>query len=228
MKFELEPYHRNVSDEELLEDLRRVAEEIGKRSVTKDEYNEKGHYHCTTLTPRFGPWLKTLEKAGLEKTRNYNISHEDLFNNLFEVWTKLGRQPKRKDLTKQVSKYSAGTYENRFGGWHRALESFVKYVSAESINGPDKFQNSKLCENKKQKTSRTISWRMRFLVMRRDDFKCRLCGNSPALKPGLVLHVDHIIPWSEGGETLMGNLQTLCEKCNIGKSNLPIVENGTQ
>jgi len=44
MKFELEPYHRNVSDEELLEDLRRVAEEIGKRSVTKDEYNEKGHF----------------------------------------------------------------------------------------------------------------------------------------------------------------------------------------
>lgn len=33
------------------------------------------------------------------------------------------------------------------------------------------------------------------------------------------LHVDHIKPWSKGGTTEYGNLQTLCEKCNLGKSN---------
>ncbi|WP_343324290.1 HNH endonuclease signature motif containing protein [Streptococcus sp. Marseille-P8640] len=36
----------------------------------------------------------------------------------------------------------------------------------------------------------------------------------------VVLHVDHIIPWSKGGETVLGNLQTLCSKCNLGKSDL--------
>jgi len=40
------------------------------------------------------------------------------------------------------------------------------------------------------------------------------------LKQGLSLHVDHIEPWSRGGKTIEENLQTLCEKCNLGKSNV--------
>jgi 5-methylcytosine-specific restriction endonuclease McrA len=63
---------------------------------------------------------------------------------------------------------------------------------------------------------------MRFAVMRRDDFKCRICGTSPAIKPGTILVVDHIAPWGNGGETLIQNLQTLCEPCNGGKSDLPL------
>ena len=31
MKFQLEPHHRNVPDEELLKDILRVANEIGKK-----------------------------------------------------------------------------------------------------------------------------------------------------------------------------------------------------
>ena len=58
---------------------------------------------------------------------------------------------------------------------------------------------------------------MRYDVLRRDGFRCVLCGTSS--KDGAVLHVDHIIPVSKGGKTVMNNLRTLCEKCNIGKSN---------
>jgi len=35
---------------------------------------------------------------------------------------------------------------------------------------------------------------------------------------GLELHVDHIQPWSRGGPTVFENLQTLCNSCNLGKS----------
>jgi len=38
MKFELEPHNRNVPENELLADLKRVAEELRKTSVTIDEY----------------------------------------------------------------------------------------------------------------------------------------------------------------------------------------------
>ena len=77
-----------------------------------------------------------------------------------------------------------------------------------------------------QERSRSISWRLRFIVMRRDDFKCRICGRSPALQPGLVLHVDHVNAWIKGGETVMDNLQTLCEQCNVGKSDLSMKKYG--
>ena len=62
-----------------------------------------------------------------------------------------------------------------------------------------------------------LSDSMRYDVLRRDGFRCVLCGMSS--KDGAVLHVDHIIPVSKGGKTVMSNLRTLCEKCNIGKSN---------
>ncbi|MCC6919749.1 MAG: HNH endonuclease [Alphaproteobacteria bacterium] len=57
-------------------------------------------------------------------------------------------------------------------------------------------------------------------MLKRDNFSCRACGASPASMPGLLLHIDHIRAWSVGGETIDDNLQTLCEPCNLGKSNI--------
>ena len=56
--------------------------------------------------------------------------------------------------------------------------------------------------------------------MRQDNFKCKNCGRSPATDPTIILHVDHKTAYANGGETVLENLQTLCSKCNIGKSNL--------
>ncbi len=94
MRFELEPHHRDTPDDTLIADLRRVAAEAGSSSVTIDQYNERGQYHATTLTRRFGSWFKALELAWLPRTRNLNIPDEAFFENLVEVWTKLRRQPK--------------------------------------------------------------------------------------------------------------------------------------
>ena len=66
--------------------------------------------------------------------------------------------------------------------------------------------------------SRVISSKLRYAVLKRDNFKCCACGASPAKNPAVELHVDHVIPWSRGGETCLSNLQTLCSECNIGKS----------
>jgi hypothetical protein len=58
---------------------------------------------------------------------------------------------------------------------------------------------------------------VRAKVLARDRYRCRHCGISADL--GAVLHVDHIIPISRGGTSDLGNLQTLCQDCNLGKSN---------
>ena len=41
MKFELDDYHRNISDEELINDLKRIASELNKNSVTRDDNDER-------------------------------------------------------------------------------------------------------------------------------------------------------------------------------------------
>ncbi len=69
-----------------------------------------------------------------------------------------------------------------------------------------------------KRSSRVISDKLRYQVLKRDNFKCCACGASPAKDPAVELHIDHIVPWSKGGETTLENLQTLCSKCNIGKS----------
>lgn len=216
-----------LTDEELLADLINVSEKIKKDSVTTAEYEQHGKYSKSSFSYHFGTWFKALEKAGLKKTRNYGITNEEYFENLEEVWIKLGRQPKYNDMQKPLSKYVAGAYEQRFGTWRKALERFIEYINKEEvvtqaeveekpiINPPIKIQNSL-----KHKTKRNISSRLRFIIMKRDNFKCINCGRSPATDSKIILHVDHKIAYSNDGETIPDNLQTLCSICNIGKSNL--------
>lgn len=44
--FELEPYRRNVPDEAFLEDMKKVAHQLQKTSVTIEEYNKYGIFHA--------------------------------------------------------------------------------------------------------------------------------------------------------------------------------------
>lgn len=295
MKFELEEYHRNVTDNDLLTDLIRVAKTLSKKTLTTEEYSKIGNYHVSTYQRRFGGWIKALKKADLNYERknkkvntceiiedlrnvakkinsktlsasdysNYGkfsistvtfhfktwnnalekadlqirkiskIAPEELFQNIEKVWILLGKQPRYTEMTKPISKYSAGAYEQHFGTWRKALEAFVNYINQEEkcLIEEEKELDSKAVtveiENDKEfkhKTKRNINLRLRFLIMRRDNFKCRICGKSPANDPGITLHVDHIVSWRNGGETILDNLQTLCSVCNIGKSDLEMTK----
>lgn len=55
-------------------------------------------------------------------------------------------------------------------------------------------------------------------VLARDNWTCCSCRRS-SKDEGITLEVDHILPRSRGGSDDIENLQTLCKKCNIGKSN---------
>lgn len=61
-----------------------------------------------------------------------------------------------------------------------------------------------------------IPSKMRFQVLRRDGYRCRLCGMTA--EDGITLECDHIIAVAKGGKTEPPNLWTLCRPCNNGKS----------
>ncbi len=93
----------------------------------------------------------------------------------------------------------------------------MAFANAEDIAAPQQTQNSQASA---RSTQRDPSLRLRYRVLARDNFSCVQCGASPAKDPSVELHLDHILAWSKGGETTYENLQTLCFKCNLGKSNV--------
>jgi hypothetical protein len=60
------------------------------------------------------------------------------------------------------------------------------------------------------------SKKLRMDILRRDDFRCKICGRRASDNVDIVLHVHHIVPHSMGGLTEPGNLITLCHTCHLG------------
>lgn len=217
MKFKLGRYNKNITDDDIIRDLNRVAKYLNSPTVNRSQYKIHGKYSVSTIRHHFGSWNRGLKLAGLKLTRNYNLYKADLFYNLQQVWLKLGRPPRYKDTKPPLSEYSVHMYKSRFGSFRAALEEFVKHVNRRRVHKlPDAFA---VKPPKKNKTNRCISYVMRYKVLTRDDYTCVKCGRSPANEKGVKLQVDHIKPYSKGGESVMNNLQTLCFECNIGKGN---------
>ncbi len=76
-------------------------------------------------------------------------------------------------------------------------------------------ENGKLEKKRRELERSLMTASLRYEILKRDNFKCVLCGASK--NDGIKLHVDHIVPISKGGKTIKSNLRTLCEDCNIGK-----------
>lgn len=241
-EFQLHLRRKDIPAEELLVDLRRVARKLGVERLKRDVYNQHGRFCAVTVRRRFGGWNRALEAAGLKINRNARPSNAELLDNLGAVWRKLGRQPVMDDMHRALghSRYDPSAYPRRFGSWNEALLHFAararrlkrsRRPAAASrarvplpvprrlgARGGDK--NRAIAPPRAPRRSRrTPSWRLRVRVLLRDHVTCQMCGASPAKDPRVTLHVDHIVPWSKGGETVEANLRTLCEACNIGRGN---------
>jgi 5-methylcytosine-specific restriction endonuclease McrA len=225
MKFVLKKYNINIPDDDLLTDIKKCADKNHKNRITIEEYDEYGLYSAATIRKRFGNWHQALKKAGLDyKSETHEVTKEELFQNLKNVWECFGRQPTYNEIKKPLSKFSTRPYVRMFESWQNALETFVLWVNDDNQEHPSvdskKSQVSDISLlHSRKRTTRDISDRLRFAILLRDGFGCQSCGASPLKNPGIELHVDHIIPWSKGGETVRENLQTKCKRCNLGKGN---------
>jgi len=64
--------------------------------------------------------------------------------------------------------------------------------------------------------SRSISKALRAEVVARSDGICAHCDSTFS---EAASHIDHILPFSKGGRTILSNLQALCAPCNLFKGN---------
>jgi hypothetical protein len=59
--------------------------------------------------------------------------------------------------------------------------------------------------------------RLRFFILKRDNFTCQYCGRK---SPETILEIDHVFPQSRGGDNDPANLITSCRDCNLGKGDV--------
>jgi hypothetical protein len=179
---------------------------------------------------------KHLQEKGLDLSpRPYApqriYSDKDMFDEMGRIWQKVGQRPSRTEWESSEPKISITAYKKRFGSWTNTCQKFIEYKMGGDISSDNfvRFEGEEFLVHEKRgkvgyskENSRNVSLSLRLKVLNRDNFKCVFCGKSPATDFGTKLHIDHIVPFSRGGKSTLENLQSLCEECNLGKSDSQI------
>ena len=79
---ETKPSKHKVSDNELLDDLKRVAKEFGKDKISFNMYEKFGVYYGRKISKRFGSWNNAKEKAGFQLNPYATLTKEELLEDL--------------------------------------------------------------------------------------------------------------------------------------------------
>lgn len=124
MEFTLNNYNRNVTDEELINDLLRVAKILNKENLSMPEYQQKGKYHPSTLARRFGGWRTALKRAGLSLNKSWYKhefceKEEDFLHDMQNVAIMLGKNSITYGEYKQYGKYKI---KNKHDSWDVLLK----------------------------------------------------------------------------------------------------------
>jgi 5-methylcytosine-specific restriction endonuclease McrA len=225
---------KKQTNQEIIDELKRVAAEFGLTTFTAKKFDAVARFHSATAVRRFGSWAGALTKAGLipgKGARRY--TEDDYFENLLNVWTHYGRQPKYSEMDLSPSIISSRAYEAKWGKWTNALRAFLKRMESDTSERrpsneantaePYEVKSSAVAKDNTHQERGPIKLGVRYDVLKRNRFRCVICGASPATDPTCQLHVDHILPRIAGGPESSENLRTLCARCNIGKG--PKLEN---
>lgn len=204
----------------MIEDIKRTAKHLGKQTISKIEYNIRGVFTSHMVTREFGTWDAAVNLAGLKSARS-PIPARELLDEMKRVWIITGRQPRRTDFKKH-SVYSSSTYIKRFGTWLGAIAAFLRYIKTGIADGEVCSAKLKPQAKISPRKKRRVGLGLRLYVLERDRFRCCYCGRSPATH-NVTLHIDHRKPVSRRGSNNAENLQTLCNECNLGKSNRIII-----
>ncbi len=121
-------YRAKHSDEELREEIRRVAQLVGKPFLTKQDFVKYSKIGTTTFRERFGSWKNALEIAGVgqmfagnggERMRE-RVNQDELLNEVRRVAALVeGRMPTMFDFIKHSETPFRGV--RQLGGWRKAL-----------------------------------------------------------------------------------------------------------
>lgn len=219
---------KDLTDEQLLQDLREIGEKLGRAPREEDI---KEHAHLNVLLPyrnRWGSWYKALQAAGLapSTTQRIDIPKEELIQEFKRVADDLGRPPGYREITEH-SDFSAVTYERAFGTFLEAKEQ-AGFDPVPLMNQPTGEDHYAWKGDRDRPYDR--NWlRKREQALQRDGRECVRCGKTSEEhleECGKDLHVHHIVPWDEFEDeekrNRLENLVSLCAGCHKKIEVLPV------
>lgn len=143
-----------------------------------------------------------------KRIEEYNIKHKKIVSQ-----TEFKREIEEEPIIIQVIR----KYSNGIVTVDEVIEVDLKKL--EKINKQLELSNWTLTrtEYNSKNQRKLMTKELRNKIKARDNYTCQICGKQMFDEVGL--HIDHIIPVSQGGKTIESNLQVLCDKCNLRKGN---------
>ncbi len=202
-----------LSDAEILEGLRRFVQAQHGRRLSIRKFDLWPGRPCSddTLIKRFGTWQGALRRIGVEGGRARRYSPEYMVEVLESVWRKVGRRPGEPMLWKHA-RVTPRAFTKHWGTLRAACEALDAFHKGR-ITREELLRGSP----RPRKVRAPFPPSKRFAVLRRDGFRCQLCGRGAKSEPPVELEIDHIVPVAKGGGAEESNLQVLCKECNRGK-----------
>jgi len=119
--FDPHPPTEKIPREQLVDELRRLHDEVGQIPTHK-QMDEQGAYAYITYYERFGSWADALEEVfGEVPDREWEVvSDEALRADLHRLAGDDGEPPTTTDVRERGA-HALSTYEYRFGSWREAL-----------------------------------------------------------------------------------------------------------
>lgn len=200
MEWKGEVREERIPDEKLIQNLRELAEELGRTPTMRDMANI-GPHTCKTYQLRFGSWNEALQAADLEVNQRYE-------------WFDLECANCEDEFQKPVRYYEPD--QNHFC----THDCYIEWLR--SGNHPH--------EKHGETPYYGPNWDVqRRKALERDEYTCQSCGMSNEehiQEYGRELNVHHITPWHEFDDSekrnRLDNLITFCISCHRQWEGIPL------
>ncbi len=140
----------DYSDQALLNDLNRLAEELGKEDLSTHDIRKHSNYSIEVYRTRFGGLNKAKEKIGLKinKSQRCSYSREDVYRGIDEFLQEHKREPKTINEVNDKLPFSYDVIQRIFGDLKEALRQFNVWKQARiedhgTTNGSNGKSNSR-------------------------------------------------------------------------------------
>ena len=118
-----------IPKEKCIEEIKRVAELIGKPNISKVEFRKHSEIHPETIKIKFGSWENAMHQADLNVGKSFRktITEIEIANDFLHVFTQLRKIPTISQMTRR-GKFSRTTYFDKYKSYSKYKAIVVKNI----------------------------------------------------------------------------------------------------